>query len=79
MFVLVSPDGVVTSVRPIDGPAALREAAVDAVRQWRFAPYSGRLVHERGEAIAVNFSLQSSPRDGDLSDAVAREWRGEPR
>lgn len=34
----VDPTGKVTTVKAISGPALLREAAIDAVHQWRYAP-----------------------------------------
>jgi protein TonB len=36
----VGEDGTVKSVQVIDGPVALREAAVKAVQQWRYRPAS---------------------------------------
>jgi TonB family protein len=35
----VDRDGKVASVRVISGPPLLRDAALDAVRRWRFRPY----------------------------------------
>lgn len=36
----VDRDGKVASVRVISGPPLLRDAAMDAVQQWRYRPYS---------------------------------------
>ena len=36
---VVSPDGGVTQVRFVRGPEALSQAAIDAVRWWRYEPY----------------------------------------
>lgn len=35
----IGPDGHVENMQPIDGHAALRDAALDAVRQWRYRPF----------------------------------------
>jgi protein TonB len=35
---VVGTDGTVRSVDPVSGPEALIEAAMTAVREWRFAP-----------------------------------------
>jgi tetratricopeptide (TPR) repeat protein len=37
--VIVRADGTVESVDVIDGPALLRQAAIDALRQWTFKPF----------------------------------------
>jgi TonB family protein len=37
--VIVRADGTVESVDVIDGPPMLRQAAMDALRQWRFTPF----------------------------------------
>jgi TonB family protein len=55
----IGDDGVVRDVYAVSGPDALRPAAVDAVKWWRFEPYrlSGRAapVHT---VIAVDFRLR---------------------
>ncbi len=35
----IGVDGHLESIRPIDGPGMLRQAAVDAVRQWIYRPF----------------------------------------
>jgi TonB family protein len=35
----IGPDGHVESLQPIDGPTVLRQAALDAVRQWLYRPF----------------------------------------
>lgn len=37
--VVVGLDGAVKTIRPLSGPDDLRQAAMDAVRWWRFQPY----------------------------------------
>lgn len=38
LTVIVAKDGMVSDVRPIDGPEALVAPAAEAVRQWRYRP-----------------------------------------
>ena len=40
LLVLIGPDGRVTSAKPDSGPSKLRDAAVDAVKKWRFQPFT---------------------------------------
>ena len=56
--VTVNEVGRVISARPISGPVELREAAVDAARQWEFTPIklSGMPVKVIG-TITFNFNL----------------------
>jgi len=42
--VTISKAGFVKNIRIISGPAMLQKAAIDAVRQWRYKPYT---VHGR--------------------------------
>jgi len=35
----ISKTGAIENLRVVEGPAMLRQAAVDAVRQWRYRPY----------------------------------------
>jgi protein TonB len=37
---VVSVEGAVTKVKSVSGPEALSQAAMDAVRWWRYEPYS---------------------------------------
>jgi protein TonB len=39
MQIVVSKTGSVETVRVIKGPEGLRNAAVNAVRNWRYSPY----------------------------------------
>lgn len=55
----ISRDGVITRAVAESGPSLLMQAALDAVRQWRYRPYY--LNHEPIEVetqITVNFVLQ---------------------
>ena len=54
--VLVGRDGSVLSVRPLGGPQILAQAAVDALRWWRFEPYrvNGKAVVAE-TTVAVEF------------------------
>jgi protein TonB len=51
---LISEAGTVESVGVVSGPAGLRNAAIDALRSWRYKPYlvDGRPVKVR---TYVNF------------------------
>jgi len=35
----ISKSGTIENLRVIGGPAMLQQAAMDAVRQWRYKPY----------------------------------------
>lgn len=41
LSVVIAPDGTVKSVKPISGNPALVDAAIDAVKQWKFEPANG--------------------------------------
>ena len=49
----IAPDGVVKSVSPVSGPPILAQAAVDAVRWWRFQPYQ-----LDGQAVPVQTTIE---------------------
>jgi len=57
--VVITPQGTVSEARAISGPILLRQAAVDAVKGWRYRPY---LVDNQPVAVETNvnvdFSLQ---------------------
>ncbi len=55
---LISEKGTVESVTVVSGPTALREAALDAMRNWRYRPYlmSGKAV-EVQTYVDFHFSL----------------------
>jgi protein TonB len=35
----ITTNGTIKDLRAVSGPALLRQAAVDAVRNWRYKPY----------------------------------------
>lgn len=58
---LISKDGTIANVQVISGPGQLTDAAVQAVKQWRYKPYylNGQPV-EVQTTINVNFSLTAA-------------------
>jgi protein TonB len=54
----ISRTGTIENLRVMRGPAMLRQAALDAVKQWRYRPYllNGQPV-EVETAVEVNFTL----------------------
>ena len=54
----IGSDGTVQELSVISGPAALGEAALDAVKQWTYRPYvlNGNPV-DVSTVITVNFTL----------------------
>jgi TonB family protein len=58
MRVIVDQEGLVRDVQVEDGDVQLAPAAVDAVRQWRFAPYQSNGVNQGFQArLVVHFRL----------------------
>ncbi len=60
--VLVSQDGVVSDIEILRGHPLLNEAAISAVRQWRYSPtlLNGSSIPTIA-TVTVNFVLQSAP------------------
>ena len=56
MSVTISPEGSVTAVRVVSGPGQLRQAAISAVRQWRYKPalLNGQPTESTAE-VQINF------------------------
>jgi TonB family protein len=56
---IITKQGTVSSPHAVDGPAPLRQAAVDAVKNWRYRPciLNGQPVEVKA-TINVNFTLQ---------------------
>ncbi|HEX9120342.1 MAG TPA: TonB family protein [Terriglobales bacterium] len=57
MNVTISPQGTVSAVRVISGAAQLRQAAISAVRQWRYKPamLNGQPTESTAE-VQINFT-----------------------
>jgi len=51
--IVISPSGNVDKVEAVSGPPELRQAAVDAVRNWRYRPY---IID--GQALPVSTSVK---------------------
>lgn len=55
----IDRDGTINGARVISGPPPLREAALDAVQQWRFKPFlSGGKAAPSATMAVVEFELQ---------------------
>ena len=53
---VVGYDGAVSRVRVLTGDRTLAAAAIEAVRQWRYEPFSGAAPHlEREANITISF------------------------
>ncbi len=61
LHALIGKDGIIRDLQVVSGPTELTQAALDAVRQWRYKPYllDGELV-EVDTTINVNFKLEGS-------------------
>jgi periplasmic protein TonB len=55
----ISRGGTIENLRVVSGPALLQQAALDAVKQWRYRPYllNGEPV-EVETTVNVEFTLQ---------------------
>jgi len=55
---LIQKDGLIGDLRVVSGPPMLADAAVEAVRQWRYRPYllNGQPVEVR-TTVNVVFTL----------------------
>jgi TonB family protein len=58
IYAVTSPDGSMKTIRPLSGPRILIQAALEAVRQWRYSPtlLSGQPV-ESQRYITVAFQI----------------------
>ncbi|MGC9970786.1 MAG: energy transducer TonB [Bryobacteraceae bacterium] len=79
LVVTVDPRGLVTKAEALTGPQVLRQAAVAAVRQWRYRPVirDGHPVYAYTDAM-VNFDAESGSKDEpkfDLSEQVSAAER----
>ena len=55
---IIGKDGMVASVRTIDGPTILIPAATDAIRQWRYEP---TLLDQQPIEMQEEFSIEFRP------------------
>jgi protein TonB len=54
----ISREGTIENLRVVDGPALLQQAAIDAVKQWRYRPYLlNREPVEVETTINVDFTM----------------------
>jgi TonB family protein len=62
IHVEISPDGEVRSARVVSGPPILGQAAVSALKQWRYSPFHSGLetIAVRGNVL-VSFTLGDKP------------------
>jgi TonB family protein len=56
---LVGPDGSVKDVKVVSGPPLLRQAAIDAVRRWKYEPFrlNGKRITAQTQ-VQIDFKLQ---------------------
>jgi protein TonB len=57
----VGQDGSVQSVQVVSGPDILANAAVEAIKQWRFKPRNeaGQSIPAETQRITVNFNIST--------------------
>jgi len=58
LLIMVSKDGVPTHLELVSGPPVLGDAAIDAVRQWRYRPY---LLNGEPVEVQSTVSLMFTP------------------
>jgi len=60
---MVSEDGRVGQLKVVEGPSLLTDAAVEAVKHWRYEPFllDGKAI-KRETTITIDFRLPSAPR-----------------
>jgi len=77
--VIINEEGKVQSARAVDGHPLLREAAVDAARQWEFAPtrLEGKPVKVTGR-ISFNFALSKQELPAGIQAPPPPPAPGEP-
>jgi protein TonB len=58
---VIGRDGTIQTLKIVSGPTILANAAMEAVRQWRFKPYlqAGEAV-ETEARITVNFTISTT-------------------
>ncbi len=61
LHVVIDATGAVSNVRAVSGHPMLQQAAMDAVRQWRYRPFLvNGITVEVETVVTVNFKLESS-------------------
>jgi periplasmic protein TonB len=65
MHAIISKTGDVENLTVLSGQEELRQASIDAVRQWKYKPYllNGQPT-EVDTTITVNFQINNRPKDG---------------
>jgi protein TonB len=62
MQVTISKHGAIQTLHVIKGPSALRTAAIDAVRTWRYRPYMVEgTPQDVATTVYVDFNLNPPP------------------
>ncbi len=75
---IISKTGTIEDLSVVNGPLMLRQAAVDAVRTWRYKPYElNNQPVEVETTIDVNFALSDGPRGSGANDNIFGE-HGQP-
>lgn len=77
LAVSIDPSGDVTDVRVIEGHPMLKDAAVDAVKRWKFEPFSVNddSPTEITVPVTVEFRLVSSPDEIESDYKRDYSWR----
>ena len=75
LAVVVAPNGTVKSSKPVGGHPLLVNAAMDAMKQWKFEPASDR--EQRNCGIQVSAYRTSSKPERFAPRQKARQQRAE--
>ena len=65
---IISREGQVKSLTVISGPVALRDAAVDAVKQWTYKPF---MLNGRATDVDTTITVNFPPTEASLGGAPA--------
>ncbi len=69
----ISKTGTIENLRVISGPAMLQQAAMDAVRAWRYRPY---LLNNEPVEVETTVNVIFTPGRIDESSALSRVGKG---